>query len=339
MHLSEFEFELPAHLIAQEPLAERGASKLMVVDPTGRRPLEHRAFADIVELLLPGTVLALNETRVVPARFLGKRDSGGRVEVLLVRPLADGQWEALIRSGGSLRPAEVLSLEDGRATLALVAPRGAGRWSVTFGDEDALAVAEACGRTPLPPYIKREATARDRETYQTVFARVPGAIAAPTSGLHFTPALLDGLRRKGVTIAPLVLHVGPGTFMPVRGERVEDHVLEAERYAIPPETAGTLQDARAEGRPVVACGTTCVRALEAFARTGEAEGATDLYVYPPFEFAIVDGMITNFHLPKSTLILLVAALAGRETILDAYREAVARAYRFYSYGDAMYIRP
>lgn len=343
MKLSEFHFDLPPELIAQEPLADRPASRLLVLgsaaDPEGG--LDDRVFRDLPDLLSPDALLILNEARVIPARFLGRRASGGKVEVLLIEPRADGTWEALVKAGGTLRPPdEVLELEGGQARLHLVAKTGGGRYAVRFADdEQALTAAERCGRMPLPPYIDRPASAADRERYQTVFARVPGAIAAPTSGLHFTPDLLQAVEARGVEVARLVLHVGLGTFLPVRAETVEDHDMHAERYAIPAATLAAVEAARAAGRPVIACGTTAVRALEAWAATGEAEGSTKLFITPGYDFTVVDGLITNFHLPESTLMMLVSALAGRERILAAYAHAVAQRYRFYSYGDAMFIRP
>jgi S-adenosylmethionine:tRNA ribosyltransferase-isomerase len=347
--LADYDFELPEELIAQEPLP-RGTSRLMILDRGGGPP-SHGTFPDIVDALPRGCVLVLNETQVVPARFLGQRATGGKAEVMLVRPRADGPgaelagegavpWEAIVRCGGSLRPPEeVLELEGGAARLRLLANLGAGRYQVEFLEGDALSAAERCGRMPLPPYIRREADAADRERYQTVFARVPGAIAAPTAGLHFTPELLAAVEAKGVVLARLVLHVGPGTFLPIRSAEGAEHRMAGERYEIPAAARRTLEQAKAAGRPVVACGTTAVRALEGWGASGEASGETDLFITPGHSFRWVDGLITNFHLPKSTLLLLVSALAGREAIRAAYAEAVAQRYRFYSYGDAMFIPP
>lgn len=340
MKLSDVDFELPPELIAQVPCPTRGESRLLVIDPSGG--LAHHTFGDVVDLLEPGTLLVVNETRVVPARFFGTRATGGKVEVLLVDPTAP-TTTAIVRCGGSLRADEILELEGGQARLQLLEVLGGGRYRVAFvadeGDEPALVAAERCGRLPLPPYITRDATPADRESYQTVFATVPGAIAAPTAGLHFTDAILARLEAKGVVRAPVVLHVGPGTFMPIRTDDVDAHVMESERYVVPETTQALLAKARAEGRPIVACGTTSVRTLEGYALSGVAEGETDLFIRPGHEFAFVDGLITNFHLPKSTLLLLVSALAGLETIRAAYAAAVAERYRFYSYGDAMLILP
>jgi S-adenosylmethionine:tRNA ribosyltransferase-isomerase len=335
VQLSEFDFELPAERIAQSPLERRDESRLMLLEREGGEPSHHR-FHDVLELLPENTLLVLNESRVIPARFLGRRESGGKVEVLLVEPAADGSWEALIRCGGTLRPGEEeLVLEEGQATLRVLEKVAGGRFRVAFRDEGVLEAAERCGRMPLPPYIRREAEASDRQTYQTVFARVPGAIAAPTAGLHFTPQLLEALEARGVTLARVVLHVGLGTFLPVRAERLADHVMHSERYEVPPATQALLADPPG---PVIACGTTAVRAVEAYAASGEPEGSTDLFVTPGYTFQRVEGLITNFHLPQSTLLMLVSALVGRERLLAAYATAIDAGYRFYSYGDAMLIR-
>ncbi|MGE0712761.1 MAG: tRNA preQ1(34) S-adenosylmethionine ribosyltransferase-isomerase QueA [Planctomycetota bacterium] len=332
MRLSDFDFELPEDRIAQRPLARRDASRLLVLERAGAG-LRHASFPDLVELLPEGAVLVLNEARVIPARFLGRRATGGKAELLLIEPLAAG-WEALIRCGGSLQPGEELLLEEGRARVRVEERLGGGRYRVSFPGEDALVAAERCGRMPLPPYVRREAEGADRETYQTVYARVPGAIAAPTAGLHFTPELLAALEARGVTVAKVVLHVGLGTFLPVRAEELAEHEMHEERYAVPEETRRLLESPPG---PIVACGTTAVRALEAWARTGEPEGRTALFITPGYEFQLVHGLITNFHLPKSTLLMLVSAFAGRERVLAAYAEAVREGYRFYSYGDAMLI--
>jgi S-adenosylmethionine:tRNA ribosyltransferase-isomerase len=338
--VADFDFELPPELIAQEPLAERDACRLLrLARDTGA--VSHHAFRDVVDLLPERCLLVLNETRVIPARFWGQRETGGKVEVLLTRPLPPaerGEWEALIKAGGTLRPPdEVLTLEEGQARVRLLERVAPGRYRVAFLDEGALEAAERCGHMPLPPYVKRADTPADRETYQTVFARVPGAIAAPTAGLHFTPDLLQAVEARGIELARVLLHVGLGTFSPVRVERVEEHRMEAERYAVPQSAREAIERARAEGRQVIACGTTAVRALESWAASGEPEGESELFVYPGYTFQLIDGLITNFHLPRSTLLMLISALAGRERVLAAYREAVAERYRFYSYGDAMLI--
>ncbi|MCA8924850.1 MAG: tRNA preQ1(34) S-adenosylmethionine ribosyltransferase-isomerase QueA [Planctomycetes bacterium] len=342
MKLSDFHVDVPQELIARFPLATRDACRLLVVEP-GTTALAERVFRDVEELLAPGTVLVLNETQVVPARFRGTRPTGGKCEAFLVRPLGDdGSWEALVKAKGKPQAGEVLTLEgaDGaQARLELLRKTAPGRFAVRFLDASALEVAERLGEIPLPPYLHREPVESDRSDYQTVFAHVPGAVAAPTAGLHFTPELLARLEARGVELVRLVLHVGLGTFMPVRVDDVTQHRMESERYAIPEATCEAVARAKREGRAVIACGTTVVRALEAYAQSGAREGATELFIYPPYRFRLVDGLITNFHLPESTLILLVAALCGRETLLHAYRHAIAEGFRFYSYGDAMLISP
>lgn len=351
MNISDFDFELPPELIAQAPLPERAGSRLLVVDRRGRAAPEHRVFSDVVELLAPGSLLVINETRVIPARLAARRATGGKAEVLLIRPLPSSpdveEWEAIVNTGGRLRPpTDALTLLDPETgepaglALGVTEALGGGRFRLRFpAEHPALDVTARLGRMPLPPYIRRgEAGPTDRETYQTVFARVPGAIAAPTAGLHFTPELLQALAARQVEVARVVLHVGLGTFCPVRVERVADHVMHAERYDVPAQAQAQLAAARARGAPIVACGTTAVRALEAFARSGQSVGETELFITPGYEFQLVDALITNFHLPRSTLLLLVSAFASRDVILAAYAEAVARRYRFFSYGDAMLLR-
>lgn len=338
MDLSLFDYPLPPDRIAQEPAAERDGSRLLVLDrSTGAR--RHLAFREIGSVLRAPDLLVLNDTRVRPARLLGRRATGGRVEALLVRARPDGVHEALVRGAGRLRDGEELGFGDG-SLRARVAGRDDGRVLLRFGP-DLEAGLERFGRAPLPPYIRRAGTedpAADRARYQTVYARSPGAVAAPTAGLHFTRALLDALASAGIASAPVTLHVGPGTFTPVQTERIEDHRMEAEEAWVPEETVAAVERARRGGGRVVAVGTTSLRALESAARGGALapfRGLTDLFVHPGFAFRAVDALLTNFHLPRSTLLLLVAAFAGRERILDAYAEAVAMGYRFYSYGDAM----
>lgn len=335
MKLSDFNFELPPELIAQEPLAERSGSRLLVLERAGG-PVRHGVFTQIAELLPRDSLLVLNEARVIPARFFGQRSSGGKAEVLLIEPDARGGWQALIRCGGSIRPDETLNLEQGQASLEVRERLAGGRFRVEFSGEDALEAAERCGRMPLPPYVRRPADASDRVRYQTVFARVPGAIAAPTAGLHFTPELLAEVEACGVQIARVVLHVGLGTFLPVRVEDLSEHEMHEERYEVPEATRRALD---VHEGPIVCCGTTAVRALEAYGQSGAPEGRTALFITPGYEFRHVDGLITNFHLPESTLLMLVAALIGRERLFEVYAEAIRARYRFYSYGDAMLIRP
>ncbi len=325
MNLRDFDFSLPPELIAQVPAAVRDASRLMVV-PRAGGPIEHRAFTDLPSSLRPGDVLVLNDTRVIPARLILARATGGRVEALLLRRVGESRWEALLDSGGRLKPGEALRLEDG-STCALGERRGE-TWEVSFEAGDG--VVERLGRAPLPPYIKRTPDAADLERYQTVYAERPGSIAAPTAGLHFTQELLDRIASSGIDIARVTLHVGTGTFKPVRADNVDDHVIDPEQYEIPESTLRAID--RADR--VVAVGTTTCRTLEAWARTGKVSDDTSLFIRPPFEFKVVDALLTNFHLPRSTLLMLVCAFAGRERTLDAYAEAVKEKYRFFSYGDA-----
>ena len=332
MDVSEFDYHLPEELIAQSPLPERDASRLLVL-PRSAGAVQHRAIRDLPELLRAGDLLVVNDARVIPARLHGhKQGSGGKVELLLVEPLAGGDWLALGQASKPLRQGarvEVLG-----SSMEVIEVRGGGELVVRLPLQgDALwRFLDEAGELPLPPYIRHAPGPDDRERYQTMFARERGAVAAPTAGLHFTPELIDALRGRGIRIAPITLHVGPGTFLPVRAERVEDHRMHRERYSVPEETARELE--RAER--VIAVGTTALRTLEASGgRPGP--GATDLFIAPGYEFTLVDGLLTNFHLPRSTLLMLVAAFAGLDRIRAAYREAIAARYRFYSYGDAMLI--
>ncbi len=332
---SDFDFHLPDELIAQRPAATRAGSRLMTVPRAGAPSIA--PFPTIIEQFRGHEVLVVNDTRVVPARLFGHKPTGGAVEVLVVEPLSrPGETPlrigAMVR-GKRLKPGAVIELPAG-AIAELVARRPDRTVELQLtGVDDLWSWLEAAGRVPLPPYIRRDPDADDRRRYQTVFAREPGAVAAPTAGLHFTPDLLDALRAKGVAVHSVTLHVGPGTFLPVRADDVSDHTMHAERYAVPPETAAAVGG----DRPVVAVGTTVVRALEAHARDPGAD-RTDLFILPGFDFRVVDGLLTNFHLPQSTLLMLVSALVGRDRILDAYRRAVEARMRFYSYGDAMLLR-
>ncbi len=342
LQLSHFDFELPSQLIAQAPLPERAASRLMVVHrQTG--VIEHARFVDLPQLLSPGDLLVRNETRVLPARLRGRKESGGQIELLLVERLAsEGEcWRCLARSAKPARPGSRLFFAEGLAGY-VVDDLGEGMRTVRFDcSGDLLAQLESAGEMPLPPYIQRQPVAADRERYQTIYAREPGAVAAPTAGLHFNDATFAALKTRGVETCGLILHVGPGTFQPVRTERLDDHRMHGEWFIIPPATATTVNQARAEGRRVVALGTTSTRALESAAsevgeiHSGRAE--THLFIRPGFQFKVTGAMITNFHLPKSTLLVLVSAFAGRELILEAYRQAVVEKYRFFSYGDCMLI--
>jgi S-adenosylmethionine:tRNA ribosyltransferase-isomerase len=348
MRLEDFDYQLPEGLIAQEPASRRSDARLLVLGGEGEAP-RHSRFAELPELLRDGDLLVLNDARVFPARLLGRKPTGGRAEVLLAARLDEGgpeareqEWEALLggsrppRAGGRVEVASELRVEviegaegDRPARIRLLSEgpvdRAVDRW----------------GRIPLPPYIRRREDdpreAMDRERYQTVYARRRGAAAAPTAGLHFTPELLEGLRSRGVRTATLTLEVGLGTFRPITAARVEDHPLHAERYRLEPETVQAVTETRARGGRVVAVGTTVVRTLEHAAREGSpraGEGWCDLFIVPGYRFRVVDAVLTNFHLPRSSLLVLVSAFSGRERVLAAYREAVREGYRFYSYGDA-----
>ena len=338
MKVSDFEYHLPESLIASEPLPRRTDSRLLVVDrDTGA--LADRDFPAIVDFLGPGDLLVLNDTRVLPARLFGHKATGGAVEVLLERVLNEREALAQIRASKTPKAGTRLHLEGGLGVE--VAQRDGDFFRLCFeGTEPLPVLLERHGHMPLPPYIKRPDTHADRERYQTVFADKPGAVAAPTAGLHFDPSLLQTLENRGVELARLTLHVGAGTFQPVRSETVEDHEMHAEWISVPASVCDAVARTRARGGRVVAVGTTVVRSLETAALGGELapfEGETDIYIYPGYEFRVVDALITNFHLPGSTLVMLVSALAGRESILAAYRHAVERQYRFFSYGDAMLI--
>lgn len=363
---SSWDYTLPPELIARYPAPERDQSRLFVVPRTapGAAPFEHRSFPDLVRWFRPGDVLVLNESRVLPVRLLGRKPTGAACEVLLLRPFeaiegtaigADpAVWEAMVRPGARLKAGHVVEVgPDLRVVLLDVLPEGhrVVRLESSLGAEGAL---EQYGRIPLPPYLEREEEPLDRERYQTVFARVPGSVAAPTAGLHFTPSTLEALEALGVELARVVLHVGPGTFRPVETERITDHPMHAERWEVPPEAADAVNRARARGGRVWAVGTTVVRTLEAAAARDAAaadpaaspgaplrpgRGETQLFLRPGVPIRVVDGLITNFHLPRSTLLMLVGAFLGHARTLDAYAEAVRAKYRFYSYGDAMLLPP
>jgi len=339
MRVDELDYELPEELIAQAPSLPRDASRLLVLPRRGGE-LRHHRFSDLPELLEPGDLLVLNDSRVIPARLVGRKASGGRCELLLVEPIdpEGSRWRAMGQASKALRPGQGLAFDGLEAEVELA--EGDGFYAVRFdrGGPALEAALERVGRVPLPPYIRRAATGSDREAYQTVVARAPGSVAAPTAGLHFTPALLERIEGRGVRRAQVTLHVGPGTFLPVRASRLEDHRMHAERFEVPAATAAAFAEARARGGRVVAVGTTVVRALESAAADGHLRagaGRTDLFIAPGFEFRAVDALVTNFHLPRSTLLALVCAFAGTRRVLDAYRAAVAARYRFYSYGDAM----
>jgi len=373
MHLSDFDYDLPPSLIAQHPPAERDAARLLLLDRRARC-WEDRAFRDLPDLLRGDELLVVNDARVLPARLFGHRRGAraqppprrrrgyltSEIEVLLTRQIEPGLWDALVRPGRKIRTGERIVFESPPAPGESAAParleaevisRGAfGARRLRFlGAREFEAALERLGHIPLPPYIARSDEPEDRTRYQTIFARHPGAVAAPTAGLHFTPSIVERVRVRGIELCALTLYVGPGTFQPVRTDEVERHQMQPEAYEIPAATVAAIHRARAEGRPVLAVGTTVVRALESAARAAGRDGDGRLllpsgpgeataYLYPGAEFLVVNQILTNFHLPKSTLLLLVSAFAGREFILDAYRHAVASGFRFYSYGDCMLIR-
>ena len=326
MLVSEFDYVLPAELIAQHPAPERTASRLLHVD--GRGALHDRRFEELPSLVDERDTVVLNDTRVIKARLFGRKPSGGQVELFVARATGHREALALMRAGHSPKPGSEVLIGD---AIATVEGREGELYRVRFSaDVDDLLARH--GSVPLPPYIEHLPDAADAERYQTVYAASPGAVAAPTAGLHFDRATLERIRARGARTAWLTLHVGFGTFQPVRVEKVEAHRMHRERYSIPDETLQALA-----GRRVLAVGTTTLRALESAAATGAASGETDLFIYPGYEFQVVDRLLTNFHLPKSTLLMLVCAFAGRDTILAAYRHAVEQRYRFFSYGDAMLI--
>jgi S-adenosylmethionine:tRNA ribosyltransferase-isomerase len=347
MNVSDFAYDLPPRLIAQAPAASRDGSRLLVLDRRTGTTV-HAEVRDLPRLLRRGDLLVLNNTKVFPARLLGRRvPTGGTVECLLVGRLDADRWEALMHPGQKLRPGGRVVFSGGERRLngEVLERRFYGRRVIRLWTDDGSAVDEAIdeiGHVPLPPYIRRPDEPADRERYQTVFARVRGSVAAPTAGLHLTEALLHRLAEAGVERVEITLHVGYGTFKPVRSETVEQHTVDAERFDIGPDQASAISRALAEQRRVIAVGTTTTRALESAAKAGSSRlqavsGWTDLFIYPGFTFRVVSGLVTNFHLPRSSLLMLVSAFAGRDQTLSAYREAVRLGYRFYSYGDAMLI--
>lgn len=334
MDRADFHYDLPAELIAQAPLEERSASRLLVVNEDA---IEDAAFTDLIDFLKPPDLLVFNDTRVLPARLFGRKSSGGRVEVMLERITGPHSARVQIRASRSPRPGAEISLSGGASLV--VERRHGNMFDVRF-DRPLAPYLDRHGEVPLPPYIDRAAVAADRDRYQTVYAQVPGAVAAPTAGLHFDRELLDALVARGISQAYLTLHVGAGTFAPVRARRIEDHELHVEWLQVPASVCERIESAKAAGGRVVAVGTTAVRALETAALEGRLapfEGESELFIYPGFRFRIVDALVTNFHLPESSLLMLVAAFAGHARIMRAYRHAVERRYRFFSYGDAMFL--
>lgn len=360
MLLSEFDYHLPEDLIARRPLAQRDASRMMLLDRAAQTFSDH-TFTELPQILRPGDLLVLNNTRVIPARLLGRRRGAsaqpigknnpraaeflsGEVELLLTRREGGDIWQGLVHPGRKIRTGEILVFGDG-SLEAEVLGRGASgvrRVRLTALDGTADEQIERIGQIPIPPYLHRAGDEADREAYQTVYASAPGAVAAPTAGLHFTPRVLDALRRAEIESCELTLHIGPGTFRPVKSARIEEHRMDSEWYSVPSETAEAVERARAAGRRIIATGTTCTRVLEYVAQQNRGaviagSGDADLYITPGFEFQVVNGLLTNFHLPRSTLLMLVCAFAGRELIFRAYEHAMTTRYRFYSYGDCMLI--
>lgn len=340
MKKSDFRFDLPAELIAQEPLAERSASRLLVLDAQAGTRVDRR-LSELPDLLAPGDLLVFNDTRVLPARLHGRKASGGAVEILLER--VTGAHEAIAQMRASKKPKEGGTIELADGSTAEVLGREGEFFRLRFAADEPLEKRLLrLGRMPLPPYIEREAGRADEARYQTVFAREPGAVAAPTAGLHFDAPLLDRLAARGIEVGHITLHVGAGTFQPMRAERLEDHVMHREWLNVGAELVDKVRRTRARGGRVVAVGTTVVRALESATRDGVLEpfaGETQIFIFPGYRFSSVDGLLTNFHLSESTLLMLVCAFAGRDFVLDAYRHAVEQRYRFFSYGDAMLVLP
>ncbi|MBI3028200.1 MAG: tRNA preQ1(34) S-adenosylmethionine ribosyltransferase-isomerase QueA [Candidatus Rokubacteria bacterium] len=345
MDVALFDYPLPPERIAQYPAEQRDASRLLACDrAAGRR--EDRVFAELPDLLRPGDVLVVNDSRVIPARLLGRLEPGARqVELLFLRAVGGSAWEALARPAKRCRPGAVIAFADGQVRARVAAVAGEGRRIIELsGTEAVREVLERYGVPPLPPYITRHQKPgqEDWERYQTVYAARDGSVAAPTAGLHFTPALLDRLKARGIVVETLTLHVGPGTFRPIRSPQVEAHRMEAEEAEISAAAADVINRAKDRGRRIVAVGTTACRALESAVdgqgRVRPMSAPTGLFIYPGHRFRVIDALLTNFHLPRSSLLLLVCAFAGREFVLDAYRHAVEAGYRFYSYGDAMLIQ-
>lgn len=348
--VSDFNFDLPEERIAQEPLADRSGSRMLALD-RGTGAWKDRHFRDFVGMLRPGDLLVLNDSRVIPARLFAHRvglhtqeghSVTGRVQVLLAEQLSEWEWQVLVRPGRKVLTGEVLEFGDSELRAEVIAHGEFGARTLRFDPvADFFGIVERLGHMPLPPYIHREDEAGDRERYQTVYAREPGSVAAPTAGLHFTSDILEAIRSRGVEIATVTLHVGLGTFQPVRVDRLEEVKLHAERYTLSGDAAAALNAARREGRRIVAAGTTTVRTLEHCGQMGPEfashSGQTTIFISPGFGFRVVGALLTNFHLPQSTLLMLVSAFAGREKVLAAYRHAVESGYRFFSYGDCMFI--
>ena len=338
----DFYFDLPEELIAQDPLTDRSSSRLLVLDKESGR-VEHHIFKDIIHYLEPGDCLVLNNTKVIPARLIGhKEDTGAAIEVLLLKHLEDGTWETLVKPGKKARSGARIVVGDGLLTAEVEDIMEEGNRKIRFEYEGVFEeILDQLGEMPLPPYITHKL--QDKNRYQTVYAKYEGSAAAPTAGLHFTPELLDALEKKGVKLAYVTLHVGLGTFRPVKEDNLLNHHMHTEYYQVSAEAAEMINSTKARGNRVICVGTTSCRTIESAAdekgHLEESSGDTSIFIYPGYQFKVLDGLITNFHLPESTLVMLVSALAGREHVLAAYEEAIKERYRFFSFGDAMFIRP
>lgn len=338
----DFYFDLPEELIAQDPLTDRSSSRLLVLDKESGR-VEHHIFKDIIHYLEPGDCLVLNNTKVIPARLIGhKEDTGAAIEVLLLKHLEDGTWETLVKPGKKARPGARIVFGDGLLTAEVEDIMEEGNRKIRFEYEGVFEeILDQLGEMPLPPYITHKL--QDKNRYQTVYAKYEGSAAAPTAGLHFTPELLEALEKKGVKLAYVTLHVGLGTFRPVKEDNLLNHHMHTEYYQVSAEAAEMINSTKARGNRVICVGTTSCRTIESAAdekgHLKESSGDTSIFIYPGYQFKVLDGLITNFHLPESTLVMLVSALAGREHVLAAYEEAIKERYRFFSFGDAMFIRP
>lgn len=340
MKVSDFNYNLPKELIAQHPYDKRDEARLMIIDRETKK-IEDKVFKDVIDYLEPGDCLVINNTKVIPARLFGIKDTGAHVEVLLLKRIQGDIWEAMVRPGNKLKPGAKVNIGDGKIEVTILDVLEGGNRKVELKYDGIFnEVLDEVGLMPLPPYIT-EATRDDNEKYQTVYAKYEGSAAAPTAGLHFTEELLEKIRNKGVDIANVTLHVGIGTFRPVKVQNVEDHEMHSEHFYIKKEDAEKINRAKKSGHKVISCGTTSCRVLESIANdegmVKEFEGDTDIFIYPGYKFKCVDRLITNFHLPESTLIMLVSSLAGKDFILKAYNEAIQKRYKFFSFGDAMLI--
>ena len=340
MKVSDFNYDLPEELIAQHPYDKRDEARLMVLDRK-TQTIEHKVFKDIIDYLEPGDCLVINNTKVLPARLLGKKDTGAKIEFLLLKRIEGDYWEVMVRPGNKLKPGTNVSFGDGILKAEILEVLEGGNRKVKFEYKGIFnEILDKIGLMPLPPYIKE--TLKDKDKYQTVYAKYDGSAAAPTAGLHFTEELLDKIKKKGIGVANVTLHVGIGTFRPVKVENVEDHLMHSEHFYIKQEDADKINKAKETGHRVIAVGTTSCRVLESIAdengKAAPTESDTSIFIYPGYKFKCLDCLITNFHLPESTLIMLVSSLAGREFILKAYNEAVKERYLFFSFGDAMFIK-